>query len=154
LRTLTDELAPEQLEPGTMAEAVRELVARSALDGVEVSLEIAEDTGLGEEQMLLVYRVIREGLHNVVRHADATRVWIRLQRRADDVVVSVEDDGVGPTTPATPTTGQRHWGLRLLAHAVAEHGGRVDLGQREPTGARLVVTLPLGVGQDARHHPR
>jgi PAS domain S-box-containing protein len=65
--------------------------------GISVQLEML---GLGDERLpppveTAFYRIVQEALTNVVRHAQATRVDVLLERRGDQVVTVIKDNGVG-----------------------------------------------------------
>jgi two-component system, NarL family, sensor histidine kinase DesK len=84
--------------------------------------------------------VVREGLTNIVRHAQATWCAIRLSASSVEVV----DDGVG--TNGNGTSGAMGNGLAGLRDRVAAAGGVVDVGPREPKGWRLRVSLAPQAG--------
>ena len=78
---------------------------------------------LDADLQVSVYRIVQEALTNVVKHARAQRVVVRLDWRPDAVSVTVIDDGVGPTAG----DGRGH-GMISFRERVAAHGGRVDFG--------------------------
>ena len=63
-----------------------------------------DDLQLGDAERIIAYRVAREAMVNARKHADPEHVTIALDREADDLVVTVTDDGRGfaPNTPNTP----------------------------------------------------
>lgn len=93
----------------------------------------------------LAYRVIQEGLTNVVRHSDARRVWIDLEHGSAETTISVTDDG-RPADPAGDTV-DPGFGLQHLASRVQLAGGRLQT-TRNDTGFTLVARYPRG-GADA-----
>jgi signal transduction histidine kinase len=92
---------------------------------------------LPESVAVDVLAVLREGLSNAARHAGATQVQVAVEV-ADDVTVSVVDDGQGLGS------GTRRSGLDNLARRARHRGGSMDLGPGEPSGTRLVWTVPVG----------
>jgi signal transduction histidine kinase len=86
------------------------------------------------------YRVVQEALTNVVRHADATTVSIRVSREEGDLVVVVDDDGGGG--PGSPAAGGGN-GIRGMRDRAAALGGRVTAGPRPGRGFRVHARLPL-----------
>ncbi|MCD2442371.1 histidine kinase [Agromyces sp. SYSU K20354] len=87
---------------------------------------------------LTVYRVVQEGLTNALRHATgAQHVDVRIERRDDDVVVTVEDDA-RHTAPQMVGAGR---GLAGLRERVALYGGTVEAEPLPGGGWRLRVTL-------------
>jgi PAS domain S-box-containing protein len=88
-----------------------------------------------------LFRILQEALTNVVRHARASRVRVKLQRSGPQLRMQVLDNGVG----IDPTALIRPGALGLLG--MKEHaallGGTLELKLREPQGTRLVVTVPF-----------
>jgi two-component system, NarL family, sensor histidine kinase UhpB len=94
---------------------------------------------LTSEAETTLYRVIQEGLTNIVKHAGATRVSILLQRKGTTVVAVVEDDGVGfdPTT-----TREDALGLAGMRERVSLAGGRLQVESTPGSGTTLVAEVP------------
>ena len=99
---------------------------------------------------IMLFRIAQEALSNVARHADATRVEIRLMQRGDTLRLTVADNGRGfdPTTVRTPTP-ERGWGVRTMAERATAIGGQLDIEARPGGGTRVVVTVPWPPGVDA-----
>jgi signal transduction histidine kinase len=94
-----------------------------------------------------IVTVVREGLHNVERHAGASTVSVTLTYRPLDMAVLIQDDGRGlsrvPTI--TPLPGKaRGLGIPGLQQRVRAAGGELDLHNGEDGGTVLLVSLPLG----------
>ena len=87
-----------------------------------------------------VYGVVQEGLTNVLRHASATSVAVRLDRSPGRVTVSVEDDGQGSPRPGEHDEGM---GLRGMRDRVQALGGELTAGPRPTGGFALRAVLPL-----------
>jgi signal transduction histidine kinase len=87
---------------------------------------------------LSAYRVIQEGLTNVLKHARATHVRVTVHGSERTLEVEVRDDGAGAERGA----GSRR-GLVGLAERVAVFGGRLDAGQRPDGGWTLRAVFPV-----------
>ncbi|PUB27575.1 histidine kinase/DNA gyrase B/HSP90-like ATPase [Promicromonospora sp. AC04] len=100
----------------------------------------AVDTLVPPDTAEHVVAVLREALSNVARHASASRAEVRLAV-ADDLVLTVSDDGTG-IPPGAP-----HSGLRNLARRADELGGSLEVGpgdrDADRVGTRLVWRVPL-----------
>ena len=83
-------------------------------------------------------RCAQEGLTNALRHGGATEILVTLSRLEEDLVLSVEDNGVGYQSP-TPPIGN---GLRGLRERLEEFQGVVSLDRRTPRGCILRAVLP------------
>ncbi|MGR6921856.1 sensor histidine kinase [[Actinomadura] parvosata] len=87
-----------------------------------------------------VYRVVRESLTNVLRHAGPTRALVRVTESPGELVVEVADRGVGPTGEDTGTGEGR--GMAGMRARVTEAGGRFTAGPREGGGFRVEARFP------------
>jgi two-component system, NarL family, sensor histidine kinase UhpB len=86
-------------------------------------------------------RIVQEALTNVVRHAAAATVTVRLERRADAVCLEVADNGCGPqATSAQPGCGR---GLHGMRERVAELDGEFSFSAGSDGGSVLLAVLPL-----------
>lgn len=133
------EEAPRAPVPGI--KNLNDLVRRAEAAGLAVGVEQPEELpSLPANVDGAVYRIAQEALTNVVRHADATAVTIRIGRDEGDLVVVVDDDGDGgpDSSPAGGGNGIR--GMRDRATAL---GGQVTAGPRPGGGFRVHARLPL-----------
>lgn len=147
LRRLSHELRPTALDDLGLVPAIESLadgVARRA----GIRIEIVGGTGgrLPPPVELALYRIVQEGLANVVKHSHARRVVIRLECRGDRVTCAVEDDGIGLAgNGCKPGTRDSGLGLRGIHERVAALGGALSMGDADSGGAMLRVEIPLEV---------
>jgi signal transduction histidine kinase len=83
-------------------------------------------------------RCAQKGLTNALGHSGATEILVTLSRNEQELVLSVEDNGVGYPS-AEPPVGN---GLRGLRERLEEFQGSVSLGRRAPRGCVLRAILP------------
>jgi PAS domain S-box-containing protein len=104
---------------------------------------VTGDTGLDlpQSQRVTAYRIAREAMANVVRHADARAVEIRLSQVGSGVEVAVEDDGRG-FDPATVESRPGHLGIPAMADRATIAGGRLEIQRRDEGGTRVRIWLP------------
>jgi signal transduction histidine kinase len=144
LRSLLTDLYPPDLQGQGLVSAVGDLVQTITADaGLDATVRIDPEFDVPVDAGRLAYRVVREGLRNVVKHAGASRVEVEVSREDDEVVVRVADDGRGLGEPTETRRG--HLGLRLLKDTLSDFGGQLELepGAREGTSlnARFPVAL-------------
>lgn len=126
------------LAPQPTLDRLDELVARVRATGLDVHMSInTGDRPLDPATELSAYRIVQEGLTNVLKHADATRVDVIVRRRDDVLEIEVNDNGRG--TRSTTTGGR---GLAGVAERASLLGGNVESGPLAPSGFRLRVLLP------------
>ncbi len=142
LRSLLVEIYPPNLYEEGLEPALTDLLARVAARGLRTALEVDVALGrLGVDETELLYRVAQEGLRNVVRHADATAVRVRVAREDGALVMTVHDDGPGIDPTALPReTG--HFGLRALAGLAGTLGGGLTLESGPGEGTTLRLEVP------------
>lgn len=93
-----------------------------------------------------LYRFLQEALTNVAKHACANRVCVALQRDAQTVSLSVEDDGRGFDKQARLSVSGWPVGIGLLGmqERLESLGGRLEIESQPGHGTRLVAHLPAG----------
>ncbi len=143
LRSLIMDIQPPDLEGPGLAEAASDLTTRVKSAGTTVDLDVPTDPDWSVATSRLVYRVLQEGLRNVVKHSRATRAAVTVRRVGAEVHVEVSDDGVGVDGGVEPEPG--HVGLELLRENLLDFGGSLTLRPREGGGATLVATIPVDV---------
>ena len=87
-----------------------------------------------------IFRITQEALTNVVKHAEAKTVDIRLACRKRSVVLTIEDDG-GGFAPGQDRGGTL--GLVGMRERVASVNGALDIESKRDAGTRLTVEIPL-----------
>jgi len=143
VRRISDDLRPLMLDDLGLNAAVESL-GRTAAErmGIEVTVRHDEhDPPIPPSAATALYRMVQEALTNVARHARATDVSIDLRVQGEQVVLLVEDNGLGLPGDALQRAGS--WGLRGLREQVALCGGHLELDNAPGSGARLKVRLPL-----------
>jgi two-component system, NarL family, sensor histidine kinase UhpB len=141
VRRLARELRPEALDTLGLVPALTNLserMTRSA--GVEIIRRLDRGLpGIGDDAEVVIYRVAQESLTNAVRHAHATVIELRLQRRGDRIVLSVSDDGIGYASNGRPEMGIL--GMRERALSI---GADFRIGPRTAgRGTEVVIEAPL-----------
>jgi two-component system, NarL family, sensor kinase len=137
IRRLVYDLRPPMLDEFGLLGALRNLELAS--DGLERSIEApAALPPLPAAVEVAIYRIAAEALHNVARHAWATRCVICLALHDDHLTLTVTDNGCG--LPATYLPGIGH---RSMHERAAELGGCVTILPAPATGTRITATFPL-----------
>lgn len=107
---------------------------------VEMSCERLS-VSLDEPQKTMLFRAAQELLTNIVKHAQARQAKISLVREKDQLVLAVEDDGVGFEVSDLTVVGG--FGLFSIAERVSNQGGQMDVISAPCEGTRVIITLPL-----------
>jgi two-component system, NarL family, sensor kinase len=142
LREAVFELHPYVLDEAGLEAGVRSLAQQaSSRGGFELRLDLSSPNGHPHDQ--LVFSAARELLANVVQHADANRVTVRLASAARDVELVVDDDGVGfPSERLAERLAQGHVGLASQRVRIEAAGGRMQVDSTPGGGTRVEIHLP------------
>jgi signal transduction histidine kinase len=134
--------APAETTPTPGLDRVTELVDGARAQGLDVDLVVDLDGAEVETLVgLTAYRLVQEGLTNVVRHAGASRAGVAIAVRRDpsQLVVEITDDGRADDG-AHATAG---FGLRGMGERVDAVGGDLSYGPALGGGWRVWATLPI-----------
>jgi|GEM_PF-1438310 len=141
VRLLTDDsdTTPDQM----LSKIADEL---SLHTGVVVRKDIAVPPGMGDDQLHLVARILREGLSNGIRHGQATAFYFSLRLRDARVVCILQDNGRGTRDL------RKGFGLKQMERSVREIGGEISFHSDIDEGFEIHVELPLlfeqtGIGE-------
>ena len=142
MRRLAVQLRPKALDDFGLAAALERLVQTfSESSGIRVQLEARiGDERLPTEVETTVYRIVQEGLTNVVKHAEASEVSILLVRRDGTLTAVVEDNGGGFDPEAVRSDSL---GVEGMRERVALHDGRLTVESAPGSGTTLRVEVPL-----------
>lgn len=128
LREVMDDLHPQTLDILGLGAALESYLERSmSRDGLpEFHLYVSpasEAVVLSRQVQLAIYRIALEAIHNVVRHARASRYEVVIERRSDEYVLSVEDNGIGMDERTTRSGGR---GLNNIRERARTIGARIS----------------------------
>jgi len=120
---------------------LQELLRNCREAGLDVSLRVEGEprplpSGLG----LVVYRIAQEALTNTIRHAGPAQAQVCLEYAADELRLSVHDDGRGAATSPPAEPGH---GLAGMRERVTLYGGKISVGPQAGGGFRVSAALPL-----------
>jgi len=143
LRRLAHELRPTVLDDLGLLSAL-EFLSQGVIKrtGLDVRVEGSTAGRLDPIIETTLYRVVQEAVLNVVKHARARSVIIRVEHGPTHIRCSIRDDGVGFDAGGQPK-GPRGLGLLGIGHRVETLGGRLEIRTRPGQGTTLVVGIPV-----------
>jgi two-component system sensor histidine kinase UhpB len=143
-RRILDRLRPMHIEEFGLQSSIQKLLrgVRSQVPAIDVAFEI--DPGLDAIDAVVsqtAYRVMQEGITNVLRHAQATEMSLNASLRDGKVVVEISDNGIG--MPANVVIGRGLTGMRERVRAL---GGTFEL-FRSDGRTRVRCSLPFAAAE-------
>lgn len=148
IRDLAYDLLPPGLEDlglvRTLARYCADFASRSGLV-VDFFADGMDGVRLGFETQINVYRLVQEALNNARKHAQASRVAVRIISSHPSVIVRIEDNGRGVDLEHRQDEFYQAkkmgiWGMRERARLL---GGRITLRSRPGQGMRIHIDIPL-----------
>src|SRR5215831_10297580 len=139
------DLRASALDGQDLAQAIesgnKQLTAGS---GVDVTVEVTgpvKELPQDMEQHLL--RIAQEAVTNVLKHAQASRIWVKLHLEAKRLFLRITDDGRGFDQANAFTSRGGHFGLLGMRERAERLGGQLKLESHPGEGTEVEITVPL-----------
>lgn len=146
LKDLRDVVSRARGEPPSLLEALSEMEAeaRTRLEAADISLNWRQDDDIVERRLdaaqhLHLFRIVREAISNVIRHAHAHALNVRLAVIAQILRIEIKDDGVG--MPGNGDADGR--GKSNMRKRADELAGHITWRDGTMGGTRVLLSLPL-----------
>lgn len=139
IRALAHSLRPPVLEIGGIDLSLQEYCReQSERTHIPIYYQGQDIPGLPDEIGISLYRFVQEALTNVLKHAQAKQVKVRLQYKKGEISISVTDNGRG-MEDATRSNGVGLLGIKERLNLL---NGRLEIRSRKGRGAKLVAYVP------------
>jgi len=148
LRQVVNDLRPPSLIRFGLARAIQMHAEemRERYPEIEIELDLAHNGAqLSDQTALTLFRVFQEGLNNVIRHADASRVWLRYEVDQDSFTLILQDNGLGFVVPNdfAELMSAGHYGLAGMKERVETVGGEFFVTSQPGEGTMIRIHGPL-----------
>ncbi len=143
VRDVSAILNPRQLASlGLEASLRAHLLKTMANTSVHWSLEChSRLTGIPEEMAVAAFRITQEAVTNILRHAQARNLLVRLQRQPQGLTLLISDDGVG-FAPATDPGREGQRGMAGMSERVDQLGGTLTVSSEPGKGTQIEALFP------------
>lgn len=146
VREITHALRPVQIDWMGLSKALQALIKSASLTGgFRVTIDVDSIDGLfPPEAEINLYRIAQEGLTNIVKHARAAVVEVRIKREHSRVIISTKDDGCGFAVATQPeSTHNGGLGLIGISERARILGGTMAIHSQPGQGTQLNITIPV-----------
>jgi two-component system sensor histidine kinase UhpB len=142
IRKISKSLITPGLREIGLIESIEDVIddmklARADL-AIELDLQNISEEQIEDRRKLTVFRIVQEQLNNIVKHARATRVLIRLSMEGANIVVTVADNGVGFDV----SRHRKGVGITNIISRTELFNGKVEIQSQPGEGCTLSVSLP------------
>jgi len=147
VRQITLDLRPYQLDRLGLTQAVRTIITRVSENcPILFASHVDEIDGLFvKESEINIYRIVQEGLNNVVKHSNATEATVVIKKLAHVLSISMRDNGRGFDAGLMEVGGLPNagFGLSGVSERARVMGGKAVADSRPGQGVNLTVEIPL-----------
>jgi PAS domain S-box-containing protein len=126
----------------SLTEALRDMTGELqaiALFEIDFRYEQFDEEVADDSIKLMIYRIVQEQLNNIIKHAEASYVYIELRTDGDNVYLRIMDNGAGFDTSQK----SKGIGLRNIENRVDFHKGVVNIDSKPGSGCRIEISVPF-----------
>lgn len=106
---------------------------------------------LSETMILTIYRIFQEALSNIRKHSQAKNAQIAINIDKDDLLIRIEDDGVGmPDISFAEKEIDHGFGLSIMKERVDLLRGDINIHSERGAGTKIQISIPLGQVDEKR----
>jgi signal transduction histidine kinase len=149
-RRVVEELRPSLLDHFGLATALRAYVdATCSKAKIQADIHLPDDgAAVPKDIAIALFRIVQEGLNNIIRHAEARHVVLELVADGEEYAFTLHDDGLG----FNPEVNRESWphGIMGMQHRVRALGGRFALESAPGKGTTLRVAVPATIPTAAK----
>jgi PAS domain S-box-containing protein len=149
VRSMSRSLVPFTLKDLGLFESIKELIdslMRTRAIIIEFENVHFDESIIPENQKLSMFRIVQEQLNNVIKHARAKKVWIRLYVKAYELVLEIRDNGKGFNSLNI----RKGVGILNIRNRAELFNGKVNILSQPGSGCLLVISFPLNANTDER----
>jgi len=143
VRTVSEDLRPGILDdfglPAAIEWQAEEFQKRTGIECITAFY--ADELDLNKEQSTSLFRIVQESLTNVIRHAAAAKVEIRINEKDGNLILEVQDNGKGISEAAIANS--KSFGLIGVKERARSLGGEVTIRGSRNEGTCLTVKMPI-----------
>ena len=149
VREIAHNLRPYELDRLGLVAAIESMIERvSDSTAIKLSANLDRIEGLlSPEAETSVYRIVQEGLNNVIKHSKATTARIEISKTGNQLAIAVQDNGKGIPSSVENDNRARGFGLAGIAERVRVLGGSLAVNSRPSHGTAINIRLELTNGK-------
>ena len=143
IRKISKSLITPGLREIGLIESIEDIIDDLKVAGdklvIDLDLQNIAEEQIEDRRKLTLFRIVQEQLNNIIKHARASRVLIRLSGEQDNIVLTVSDNGVGFDV----SKHRRGVGITNIISRAGMFNGWVDIQAAPGEGCTLTVGLPM-----------
>jgi PAS domain S-box-containing protein len=149
VRSMSRSLVPFTLKDLGLIESIKELIdslMRTRTINIEFEYARFNESIVPENQKLSIFRIVQEQLNNVIKHAGAQNVWIRLYVKKFEFVLEIKDNGKGFNSINI----KKGVGILNIKNRAELFNGKVKILSQPGNGCLMLISFPLNANTSER----
>lgn len=142
VRDISHALLPPVLDELGLNGAIRNLCRRLNEQGnIQIDCQVGQGRieAFTKDTELAIYRIVQELLNNILKHAGATEISVKVELRSPYFILTIEDNGKGFVPPEKLDLQSRSLGMKNLASRVLQIDAELNYELRKPQGTRVIL---------------
>jgi two-component system NarL family sensor kinase len=141
IRNMSNDLMPSVLKEFGLTTAIRNMCHElSTLLNFDIDLFVdIKDIKISQKESIYIYRIIQEGLSNIIKHANANSAGIELNSTNDIIEIIMQDDGIGFNLEGSYSTNGN--GLYYMKERVNLLNGSLKINSELNNGTKITITI-------------
>ncbi len=142
LRDIAKSLSSERLQHLSLQDSICQEIRRINRSGfIKVSSDVqGTEKNIPDQHKLIAFRIVQEGLQNILKHAGATEVFVSIRYLEEGMFISIQDNGVG-FNPETALKKQEGLGLQHILRRATLVGGKAEIMSKPGEGTTLQIQM-------------
>jgi two-component system, NarL family, sensor kinase len=143
LRDIAKSLSSDRLQQVSLVESISHEVRRINRSGtIRVSSVVqGDEKEISDQHKLIAFRMVQEGLQNVMKHAGASEVKLNIHYMEDVIFVAIQDNGVG-FEPEKELKRKDGLGLQNILSRASLVGGKAEISSKPGEGTSIQIQMP------------
>ncbi len=142
VRNISHNLMPNALIRLGLIPAIRELVnAVNASKSIHIDFNSSIEGSLGMSLDITIYRVVQEVINNMIKHAKASSIYMKIERNAADLTIVIFDNGIGFDTEELKNSSGIGW--KNILSRISMLNGDIRLESQLQKGTKVYINLKL-----------
>ncbi|MCP1996295.1 tetratricopeptide repeat-containing sensor histidine kinase [Flavobacterium sp. HSC-61S13] len=140
IRQISHDLKDNTFAQSNFSLVIQDLIDKQSTETTFFESLIAKNldwSGFSYDQKINIYRLLQEGIQNILKHAQATRCFIIILENADSYVIKIQDNGIGFNTAKI----NKGIGLRNFEERVKELNGTWSIESKIGTGTTIKIVI-------------
>jgi signal transduction histidine kinase len=147
IRNITQHLHPTLLDKIGLTKTLQAMIHKfEGSSSVSFSISIGDiDELFSVENEVNIYRIVQEGINNIIKHADAKQTVISILKKETTLTIKIQDDGKGMEDIKLKNflSSSEGFGLRSLKERVKYLNGIFSIDSQAGSGTKLTITIPV-----------